>query len=49
MIDPIGAFEEIRENFILYIKTAFGTRFPTLEADRKLIATKQSVESGTLD
>ena len=34
MIDPIGAFEEIRENFILYIKTAFGTRFPTLEADR---------------
>src|SRR3989338_4346711 len=34
MIDPIGAFNEIRENFILYIKTAFGTRFPTLEAER---------------
>ncbi len=35
MIDPIGAFDEIRENFILYIKTAFGTRFPTLEQERE--------------
>lgn len=35
MVDPIGAFEEIRENFILYIKTAFGTRFFTLEQERE--------------
>jgi len=35
MVDPIGAFDEIRENFILYIKTAFGTRFPTLEQERE--------------
>ncbi len=34
MIDPIAAFEKIRDNFILYIKTAFGTRFPSLEAER---------------
>ena len=35
MIDPIKAFEKIRDNFILYIKTAFGTRFPTLEHERE--------------
>lgn len=27
LLDPIKSFEEIRSNFILYIKTAFGTRF----------------------
>jgi len=35
MIDPVGAFEQIRENFILYVKTAFGTKFPTLERERE--------------
>lgn len=35
MIDPVGAFYQIRDNFILYIKTAFGTRFPSLEVDRE--------------
>ena len=35
MIDPIAAFEKIRDNFILYVKTAFGTRFPGLEAERE--------------
>ncbi len=35
MIDPIGAFEEIRENFILYIKTAFGTKFRNFERRRE--------------
>ena len=34
MIDPIAAFERIRDNFIVYVKTAFGTRFPSLEAER---------------
>ena len=34
MIDPIAAFEKIRDHFILYVKTAFGTRFPSLEAER---------------
>lgn len=27
LLNPIKAFEEIRENYILYLKTAFGTRF----------------------
>ena len=35
MNDPIGAFDSIRDNFILYIKTAFGTRFPSIEAERE--------------
>ena len=35
MNDPIAAFEKIRDNFILYVKTAFGTRFPGLEKERE--------------
>ncbi len=35
MYDPIGAFETIRDNFLLYIKTAFGTRFPEIEEERE--------------
>lgn len=35
MRDPIGAFDSIRDNFILYIKTAFGTRFPSIEKERE--------------
>ncbi|MDH6304840.1 DEAD/DEAH box helicase domain-containing protein [Parabacteroides sp. PF5-5] len=27
LINPIGAFEEIKDNFLLYVKTAFGTRY----------------------
>ena len=32
--DPLGAFEQIRENFILYVQTAFRTRFPSFEQER---------------
>jgi DEAD/DEAH box helicase domain-containing protein len=32
--DPLGAFEAIRDNFLLYVKTAFGTSFPGLERER---------------
>ncbi|MGO9571939.1 MAG: DEAD/DEAH box helicase [Desulfomonilaceae bacterium] len=35
MNDPIGAFDKIRDNFILYLKTAFGTQFPGLERERE--------------
>lgn len=35
MNDPVGAFEKIRDNFILYLKTAFGTQFPGLEQERE--------------
>lgn len=35
MNDPISVFEKIRENFILYLKTAFRTQFPGLERERE--------------
>jgi DEAD/DEAH box helicase domain-containing protein len=35
MNSPIEAFEDIKGNFIRYIKTAFGTRFPALEKERE--------------
>lgn len=34
MNDPIGAFDRIRDNFLLYVRTAFKTQFPSLEAER---------------
>lgn len=43
MIDPIGAFDTIRDNFILYIKTAFGTRFPSVEAEREALLRQPGV------
>ncbi|MCE5285179.1 MAG: DEAD/DEAH box helicase [Pelosinus sp.] len=45
MIDPIGSFDKIRDNFILYIKTAFGTRFPLLEEEREKLLYKDRVLS----
>jgi DEAD/DEAH box helicase domain-containing protein len=35
MNDPIGAFDKVRESYILYVKTAFGTQFPGLEVERE--------------
>ena len=35
MRDPIGSFDKILDNFILYIKTAFGTQCPGLERERE--------------
>jgi len=43
MIDPIGAFNRIRDNFILYVKTAFGTKFPTIEAEREALLRRNKV------
>lgn len=43
MIDPIKAFVTIKENFILYVKTAFGTRFPTIESEREALLKKEKV------
>lgn len=34
MKDPIGSFETIKENFIRYVKTAFGTKFDGVEKER---------------
>ena len=35
MNDPIAAFEKIRDNVILYVKTAFATQYPSVEAERE--------------
>jgi len=43
MRDPIGAFDNIRDNFILYLKTAFGTRYPSLEKEREELFLKPGV------
>lgn len=34
MKDPIGSFDIIKENFIRYVKTAFGTKFDGIEEER---------------
>src|SRR5215212_6422637 len=33
--DPVSAFESVREQFLRYVQTAFGTRFPDVEAERE--------------
>src|SRR3989338_4590932 len=42
MLDPIGTFETICDNFILYIKTAFRTRYPSLETERERLLRGQN-------
>lgn len=34
MKDPVGSFDIIKENFIRYVKTAFGTKFTGIENER---------------
>jgi DEAD/DEAH box helicase domain-containing protein len=43
MRDPAGAFSAVRENLILYVKTAFGTRFPGLESERERLLRQSTV------
>lgn len=43
MNNPIGAFEKIRDNFLLYIKTAFGTQFPSVEQEREALLRQPGV------
>lgn len=41
MQDPVGSFEAIKDNYISYVRTAFGTRYPFLEdAREQLLRTK---------
>ncbi|MGH8428214.1 MAG: DEAD/DEAH box helicase, partial [Gammaproteobacteria bacterium] len=35
MQNPLGSFERVRDSFILYVRTAFGTRFESLERERE--------------
>ena len=34
-MDVIAAFEKVKESYISYVKTAFGTQYPGLEAERE--------------
>lgn len=50
LLDPIKSFREIRDNYILYIKTAFGTRFKehvcdtlSFEEEREALLKKDKV------
>lgn len=43
MKDPIGSFETIKENFIRYVETAFGTKFTGLEAERRALLNHDKV------
>ena len=35
MIDPIGTFQGLKNEAIRYVRTAFGTRFPSIESERE--------------
>lgn len=41
--DPLRVFENIRDNVILYVKTAFGTRFPSIESEREELLRRPGV------
>src|ERR1022692_3830077 len=41
MIDPLGSFEQIKENLLLYIRTAFATQFPAVEEERERLLRSQ--------
>ncbi|WP_228851265.1 DEAD/DEAH box helicase [Aegicerativicinus sediminis] len=43
MIDPIGSFETIKDNFLRYITTAFKTKFPSLELERLILLNQDKV------
>src|SRR5947209_3804369 len=40
-MDPTGSFAMIRNNFLLYVQTAFGTRFPGLERERERLLQRE--------
>lgn len=43
MKDPVGSFETIKENFIRYVKTAFKTKFESLEDERERLLNQDKV------
>jgi ATP-dependent helicase YprA (DUF1998 family) len=43
MNNPIKVFEKIRDNFILYLETAFGTRYTDFEAERHELMKRDKV------
>lgn len=43
MKDPVGSFEIIKNNFIKYVETAFGTKFPGIELERNDLLNRDKV------
>ena len=43
MRDPIGSFDIIKENFLRYVKTAFKTKFESVEAEREVLLNQDKV------
>ena len=43
MIDPIGSFDEVKKNVILYLQTAFATSFPAIEEERTKLLMDENV------
>lgn len=43
MNNPIQVFEKIRDNFILYLETAFGTRYPDFKEERNALMKRDKV------
>ena len=43
MKNPIQTFDKIKENLILYIKTAFRTRYPDFEEERKKLLNQDKI------
>lgn len=42
-MDPLSSFASARDQFLLYIKTAFGTRFPAIEEERERLLREPGV------
>ena len=45
LINPIYAYKEIKDNFLLYVKTAFGTRYESIEKERESLLRSDQVSS----
>lgn len=43
MKNPINVFDTIKENFILYVKTAFSTRYPQFEKERDELLNRDKI------
>lgn len=45
LINPIYAYKEIKDDFLLYVKTAFGTRYQSIEKEREELLRTDQVAS----
>ncbi|MBK6699251.1 MAG: hypothetical protein IPG55_04990 [Saprospiraceae bacterium] len=43
MKNPINVFDTIKDSFILYVKTAFGTRYPRFEDERNELLNRDKI------